>query len=131
MSYGNTMHPFTQVQITEKGLEELAMIVDNVRNLVGYAIPISTDHYGHFDLNNGIRLGKALEKYRLAWLEDMVPWQYTEQWKTIDRKSVVSGTRVPVRVALGVRRTIKTTTHTTHPPNHTPRSPTTIKQNPH
>lgn len=83
MSYGNTMHPFTQIQITEKGLEELASIVENVRGLIGYEIPLSTDHYGHFDLNNGIRLGKALEKYRLAWLEDMVPWQYTEQWKTI------------------------------------------------
>lgn len=83
MSYGNTSHPFTQIQITEKGLEELAQIVENVRNMVGYDVPISTDHYGHFDLNNSIRLGKALEKYRLAWFEDMVPWQSTEQWKTI------------------------------------------------
>ncbi len=83
MSYGNTMHPFTQIQITEKGLEELAQIVENVRSMVGYEIPISTDHYGHFDLNNNIRLARALEKYRLAWFEDMVPWQYTEQWKTI------------------------------------------------
>jgi L-alanine-DL-glutamate epimerase-like enolase superfamily enzyme len=83
MSYGNTMHPFTQIQITDKGFEELARIVENVRSMVGYEIPLSTDHYGHFDLNNCIRLGKALEKYRLAWFEDMVPWQYTEQWKTI------------------------------------------------
>ncbi|RIV43359.1 mandelate racemase/muconate lactonizing enzyme family protein [Flagellimonas pelagia] len=83
MSYGNTMHPFTQIQITEKGLDELAQIVENVRNMVGYDIPISTDHYGHFDLNNGIRLAKKLDKYRLAWFEDMVPWQYHEQWKTI------------------------------------------------
>jgi L-alanine-DL-glutamate epimerase-like enolase superfamily enzyme len=83
MSYSNTRHPFTGIQITEKGLEELAKIVDNVRSMVGYEIPLSTDHYGHFDLNNCIRLGKALEKYRLAWLEDMVPWQYTEQLKTI------------------------------------------------
>ncbi|MEC7263075.1 MAG: mandelate racemase/muconate lactonizing enzyme family protein [Bacteroidota bacterium] len=83
MSYGNTMHPFTQIQITEKGLDELAQIVENVRNMVGYEIPISTDHYGHFDLNNGIRLAKKLDKYRLAWFEDMVPWQYHEQWKTI------------------------------------------------
>ncbi len=83
MNYGNTMHPFTQIQITDKGFEELAKIVENVRSLVGYDLPISTDHYGHFDLNNSIRLGKALEKYRLAWFEDMVPWQYTEQWKTI------------------------------------------------
>jgi L-alanine-DL-glutamate epimerase-like enolase superfamily enzyme len=83
MSYANAKHPFTQVQITEKGLDELAKIVENVRGMVGYDIPLSSDHYGHFDLNNSIRLGKKLEKYRLAWLEDMVPWQYTEQWKKI------------------------------------------------
>lgn len=83
MGYGNTRHPFTQVQITDKGLEELEKIAANARELVGWDIPISTDHYGHFDLNNCIRLGKTVEKYRLAWLEDMVPWDYTEQWKTI------------------------------------------------
>ncbi len=83
MSYGNTAHPFTQIQITDKGLEHLQQLVENVRNMVGYEIPLSTDHYGHFDVNNSIRLAKALEKYRLAWFEDMVPWQYTEQWKTI------------------------------------------------
>jgi L-alanine-DL-glutamate epimerase-like enolase superfamily enzyme len=83
MSYGNTAHPFTQIQITDKGLEELSENVNAIRNMVGYELPISTDHYGHFDLNNSIRLGKAMEKYRLAWFEDMVPWNYTEQWKTI------------------------------------------------
>ncbi|MCP4974686.1 MAG: mandelate racemase/muconate lactonizing enzyme family protein [Maribacter sp.] len=82
-SYANTKHPFTQIQITDKGLDLLSQVVENVRNMVGFEIPISTDHYGHFDLNNNIRLARALEKYRLAWFEDMVPWQYTEQWKTI------------------------------------------------
>lgn len=83
MSYGNTQHPFTQIQITDKGLDVLAGIADKVRSLVGYDIPLSTDHYGHFDLNNGIRLGKALEKYRLAWMEDIVSWELTDQWKTM------------------------------------------------
>jgi L-alanine-DL-glutamate epimerase-like enolase superfamily enzyme len=83
MNYGNTRHPFTQIQITDKGLEHLQKVVEDVRNMVGYEIPLSTDHYGHFDLNNSIRLARSLEKYRLAWFEDMVPWQYTEQWKTI------------------------------------------------
>jgi len=81
MSYGNTQHPFTQIQITDKGLDELAKLVDTVRGMLGYDIPLSTDHYGHFDLNNGIRLGKALEKYRLAWMEDIVSWELTDQWK--------------------------------------------------
>src|SRR5690554_6602179 len=83
MSYGGVSHPFTQIQITDKGLEELQNVVEHARSLIGYDIPLFTDHYGHFDLNNGIRLGKALEKYRLAGLEDIVPWQYTEMWKTM------------------------------------------------
>ncbi len=83
MAYGNTRHPFTQIQITDKGLDGLAKLVDTVRGMLGYDIPLSTDHYGHFDLNNGIRLGKRLEQYRLAWLEDVIPWDNTQDWKTI------------------------------------------------
>ena len=82
-SYANTAHPFTQIQITDKGLDELAKLVENVRGMLGYDIPLSTDHYGHFDLNNGIRLGKRMEQYRLAWLEDVISWEYTDQWKTL------------------------------------------------
>lgn len=82
-SYANTKHPFTAIQITPQGLDQMAKVVEDVRSIVGYEIPISSDHYGHFDLNNAIRLGKALDKYRLAWLEDMVPWEYTDQWKQI------------------------------------------------
>lgn len=81
--YGNTLHPFTQVQITEKGLADLTEYVDKIRSAVGYEIPLSSDHFGHFDINNSIRFGKAMEKFRLAWLEDMVPWFYTSQWKTV------------------------------------------------
>jgi L-alanine-DL-glutamate epimerase-like enolase superfamily enzyme len=83
MSYGNTLHPFTQIQITDKGLDELAKLVDTVRGMLGYNIPLATDHYGHFDVNNGIRLGKAIEKYRLAWLEDVISWELTDQWKML------------------------------------------------
>lgn len=82
-SYGWTRHPFTQIQITDKGLDALSEIVGKVRDIVGYDIPLSSDHYGHFDVNNAIRLGRKLEKYRLAWLEDMVPWDMPDQWKMI------------------------------------------------
>ena len=83
MTYGSTEHPFTQVQITDKGLELLTNRIALVREKMGYQIPLASDHYGHFDHNNAIRLGKAVEKYRLAWLEDMIPWKFTEQWKII------------------------------------------------
>jgi len=83
MDYANTKHPFTGIQITEKGLDDMAAIIAEVRSAIGYEIPLSSDHYGHFDLNNAIRFGKKVEQYRLAWLEDMVPWEYTDQYKTM------------------------------------------------
>jgi L-alanine-DL-glutamate epimerase-like enolase superfamily enzyme len=81
MDYANTKHPFTAIQITEKGLDEMASIVSEVRSVIGYEIPLCSDHYGHFDMNNAIRFGRKVEPFRLAWLEDMVPWEYTDQYK--------------------------------------------------
>ncbi|MCX6611227.1 MAG: mandelate racemase/muconate lactonizing enzyme family protein [Acidobacteria bacterium] len=56
-----------------------------VRDVIGMDIPLAADHFGHIGLNSCIRLGKALEKHNLAWLEDMIPWWWTEQWKEITR----------------------------------------------
>lgn len=82
-SYSMTKHPFTRVQITDKGLEIIQEYVRKVREAVGYDVPLSADHFGHFDVNTAIRLGKALEPFQLAWLEDLVPWNFTDQWKQI------------------------------------------------
>lgn len=83
MHYWWTEHPFTQIQITEKGLEAMAKLVENVRNVVGIEVPLCSDHYGYMDENQFIRLGRAVEKYRMAWLEDAVPWFYTDKLKAI------------------------------------------------
>lgn len=82
-SLGTTKHPFTRIQITDLGLEKLVEYVAQVRDIVGYEIPLAADHFGHFDTNTAIRLGNAVEKYQLAWLEDIVPWFYTDKWKEI------------------------------------------------
>jgi L-alanine-DL-glutamate epimerase-like enolase superfamily enzyme len=34
-------------------------------------------------VNACIKLGKALERYNMAWLEDMIPWQHMGLWKKI------------------------------------------------
>jgi L-alanine-DL-glutamate epimerase-like enolase superfamily enzyme len=81
--YNNTKHSNTRIQITDKGLAHIDEYVGKVRAAIGYDIPLAADHFGHFDVNTAIRLGKVVEKYQLAWLEDMVPWFYTEQWKQI------------------------------------------------
>ena len=83
-AYGDpTQHMFTGTEITEKGCAMMADYVAQVREVVGYDVPLSADHFGHIGVNSCIRLGKALTKYNLAWLEDMIPWQYTELLKQI------------------------------------------------
>lgn len=83
--YGWMEHPFTRIQITDKGLDRLMEYPAAVREAVGYDIPLAADHFGHIGVNACIRLGKAVEPYQLAWLEDMVPWQRTDMWKEITR----------------------------------------------
>ena len=78
-----TPHPFTAIQLTDRAIERLVEYVATVREAIGYEVPLATDHFGHFSVNDAIRLGRALTPYQLAWLEDMVPWQYTDLWKQI------------------------------------------------
>ncbi|GAA4453400.1 mandelate racemase/muconate lactonizing enzyme family protein [Nibrella saemangeumensis] len=82
-NYANTKHPFTRIQVTKKGMDQLVEHVGRVREIVGYETPLAADHFGHFDVNTAIQIGKAMEPFRLAWLEDLVPWFYTDQWKQI------------------------------------------------
>jgi L-alanine-DL-glutamate epimerase-like enolase superfamily enzyme len=78
-----TPHMFTGAELTDKGIALLADYVAQVREIVGMDIPLAADHFGHIGVNSCIRLGRALEKHSLAWLEDMIPWQYTDLWKQI------------------------------------------------
>ncbi|MDE2701361.1 MAG: mandelate racemase/muconate lactonizing enzyme family protein, partial [Gemmatimonadota bacterium] len=41
---------------------------------------LAADHFGHINVESCIRLARALEQFNLAWLEDMIPWQLTDQW---------------------------------------------------
>ena len=78
-----TMHPFTGIEITDKGISILSDYVAAIRQVIGMEIPLAADHFGHIGVNSCIRLARAMEKYNLAWMEDMVPWQLTEQLKEI------------------------------------------------
>ncbi|MBM4457503.1 MAG: mandelate racemase/muconate lactonizing enzyme family protein [Chloroflexi bacterium] len=81
----HVQHPFTGIQITEKGIRYLADYVAAVRETVGYDAPLAADHFGHIGLESCIRLGQALDRFTLAWYEDMLPWQYTEQYVALAR----------------------------------------------
>lgn len=78
-----TMHPFTGIEITDKGIEMLFDYVAGIREVIGMEIPLASDHFGHIGVNSCIRLARAMEKHNLAWMEDMVPWQFTDLVKQI------------------------------------------------
>jgi len=81
-----TVHMLTGIELTPAGIDGMVEYAATIREYVGYDIPLSADHFGHIGVNSCIRLGKALEKYNLAWLEDMIPWQYPELLKEIKQQ---------------------------------------------
>src|SRR5437773_2844630 len=76
-------HPFVATEVTDKGIEKMSEFVAAVREAVGMEIPLSMDHLGHIGVTSCIKLGRAFERFNLAWMEDLIPWQYTDLWKHI------------------------------------------------
>jgi len=74
-----------RTQLTERGIERYVEIVAAVREAVGWDIPLCIDHLGDITLNDAIRLGRALEPFGLAWIEDVLPWQDIEGNRLLTR----------------------------------------------
>ena len=84
-----TAHPFTGIQITEKGLDYLENYVKEVRDVIGYEVPLAVDHFGHVQLESCIRFCRRMEKYNLAWVEDLAPWIYTDHYVRLRNSTCV------------------------------------------
>jgi len=80
-------HPLLAMEVTDKGIAMLEQYVAAVRDAVGMEIPLSMDHLGHLGVKSIIRLGRAYEKYNLSWMEDVIPWTYTDLLKQISDES--------------------------------------------
>ena len=63
-------------RISQAGVELCADITAEVRKAVGDGISLCTDHFGEGFVmpDEAIRIGRALEPYDLAWIEDPMPW---------------------------------------------------------
>ncbi|MDH5441976.1 MAG: mandelate racemase/muconate lactonizing enzyme family protein, partial [Candidatus Bathyarchaeota archaeon] len=60
--------------VTDKGIAHMASCVEAIREAVGWEMPLAIDHFGPLSVKDCIRLGRALGKFSLSWLEDMRPW---------------------------------------------------------
>lgn len=73
-------HHATGIHITQKGMDYLENYVKEVRDVVGYEVPLAIDHLGHIAIQDCIMFAKRLEKYNIAWIEDIAPWHYTNHY---------------------------------------------------
>jgi L-alanine-DL-glutamate epimerase-like enolase superfamily enzyme len=80
------------VRVTDRGIARMAEIVAAVREAVGWDTSLCIDHFGHgmMTVKEVIRLGKALEPYGLAWMEDPAPW-----WDVEAHRQVTEAINVP------------------------------------
>ncbi len=79
-------------KVTERGIVRMAEVVAAVRKAAGWDVSLCIDHFGHGYLTakEVIRLGRALEPYGLAWMEDPMPW-----WDIDGHRRVTEAINVP------------------------------------
>lgn len=78
---------------TEKGLAYWGEYVAAVRDVIGYDKILGADHFGYLTVDDGIRLGKAMEKYSLAFIEDVINWDRTNS--VMLNKMITDGSPTP------------------------------------
>lgn len=79
-AFSQVRHPFTGIRVSDKGLEKLTEYVRTIRDIVGWEVPLAADHFGHIGVEDGIKLARALDPFNLAWLEDIIPWDYVDDY---------------------------------------------------
>lgn len=84
-------HYATGIHVTERGLDYLEDYVRQVREVIGYEVPLAIDHFGHVAIEDAIRFARRLEKYNIAWMEDLTPWQNVR-----DIRKFASSSCVPI-----------------------------------
>jgi len=82
-------HHATGIHITEKGLDYLENYVKEVRDIIGYEVPLAIDHFGHACIEDCIKFARRIEKYNIAWMEDVAPWHYTNHFVKISNATTI------------------------------------------
>ena len=80
-------------KLSQRGIAAAVEVVSAVRAEVGNAVSLCIDHFGEgwMTADEAIRLGRALEPYDLAWIEDPLPWH-----DVAGHKLVADALQVPV-----------------------------------
>jgi L-alanine-DL-glutamate epimerase-like enolase superfamily enzyme len=70
-------------RMDNEALEHKVSLVEAVRDEIGYDVDLGMDLHWNFTVETAIRLGRKLERFDLAWLEDPVPPEKFEAQKRV------------------------------------------------
>jgi len=70
-------------RMDNEAIEHKVSLVEAVRDEIGDEVDLGMDLHWNFTVETAIRLGKELERFDLAWLEDPVPPEKTEAQKRV------------------------------------------------
>jgi L-alanine-DL-glutamate epimerase-like enolase superfamily enzyme len=73
----------TSQQLTKEGIQTIVKYVETIRNFVGNQVQITVDHFRDNNVNSMIQMGKALDPYRVAWIEEPVNWRNPDNLKAV------------------------------------------------
>jgi galactonate dehydratase len=80
--------------LSERDLQSGLECVKRIRDSVGDRMEIMIEGHSRWDLNNAIRIGRALEPYRVLWMEDMIKPESADDLLRLSQE-----TRVPQSVS--------------------------------
>ena len=70
-------------------MDYLENYVKEVRDIIGFEVPLAIDHFGHACIEDCIKFARRIEKYNIAWMEDVAPWHYTNQFVKIENATTI------------------------------------------
>lgn len=92
---GGSSHP-NRGMVTERGLDHVVACVEAMRGVLGDAVGLALDLGPGWMLPDAIRLARALEPYRPAWLEDVLTGDYVPFVDAASYRELTRSTTCPI-----------------------------------
>jgi gluconate/galactonate dehydratase len=73
-------------RLDNESIEHKVSLIEAVREEIGYGIDLGVDLHWNFSVETAIRLGRKLEPYDLAWIEDPIPPEKTDAHRRVREK---------------------------------------------
>jgi L-alanine-DL-glutamate epimerase-like enolase superfamily enzyme len=77
--------------LTNPAIDRMVALIGEVRDAVGYDIDVAVDCHWRYSVSDVVKVARALEPFRLLWLEDPVPPDSIEALRAVS-----SRVRIPI-----------------------------------